>query len=133
MLELRSQKNSIRQGDVGVAIAIAWFAQNGYPPLKPLTENLPYDLGVDMGDKICRVQVRTTYHKNKAGNYEVHLRVLGGNRSGTGLTTYFDPAKVEYLFVVTEIGEKYLIPSTDIMCKSTITLCDEKYAQYRVE
>ncbi|GIL12570.1 MAG: hypothetical protein BroJett038_12900 [Chloroflexota bacterium] len=132
MLELRNQKNSIKQGDVGVGVAIAWFMQNGYPTLMPLTESLPYDLAVDIEGKLYRVQVRTTYHKDVRGHYKVNLRVLGGNRSGSGKTTHFDPSKVDFLFVVTENGEKYLIPSAEIECRSYITLGIEKYAHYQL-
>jgi hypothetical protein len=58
--------------------------------------------------------------------------VLGGNRSGTGKVKYFDPQRVDYVFVVTAVGEKYLFPSGIIETRTAITLC-EKYALYKVE
>jgi hypothetical protein len=59
---LRNQKNSRLQGNVGLANAIAWFANNGYRPAIPLTDSQDYDLIVDDGEKLYKVQVRTTYH-----------------------------------------------------------------------
>jgi hypothetical protein len=132
MLLLQKQKNSKKQGDVGLAIAIAWFAQNGYHVAIPLTDSQDYDLVVEVNGKFRSVQVRTTYFKNPQGNYVVNLRVLGGNRSGTGKVKFFDPQKVDYLFVVTDSGEKYLFPSKLLEVRSALTLY-AKYALYKVE
>jgi len=132
ILLLSKQKNSKKQGDIGLAIAIAWFEMNGYPTLIPLTDSQDYDLGIDLGHKIARVQVRTTYHKKESGVYKVNLAVSGGNRSGIGKIKYFDPQKVDYLFVVTETLEKYFIPSILIEARRVVTLSD-KYAEYKVE
>ena len=132
MLLLQKQKNSKKQGDVGLAIAIAWFAQNGYHIAIPLTDSQDYDLVVEVDGKFKGVQVRTTYCRNSTGNFRVNLRVLGGNRSGTGKVKLFNPKLVDYLFVVTDRGEKYFIPSTEINNRNSLTLY-EKYAVYKVE
>jgi PD-(D/E)XK nuclease superfamily protein len=132
MLGLRTQRNSKIQGNIGLATAILWFEQNGYPTYIPLTDSQEDDLVVRINGKLCGVQVKTTYHKTPSGSYEVNLRVSGGNRSGTGKIKHFDPSEVDYLFVVTDTNEKYLIPSVHIDARRAITLWD-KYAQYRVE
>jgi hypothetical protein len=132
MLLLQKQKNSKTQGDVGLAIAIAWFAQNGYHISIPLTDSHDYDLVVEVNGRFSGVQVRTTYHRNPQGNYRVNLRVLGGNRSGTGKVKLFDPKKVDYLFVVTDSGEKYLFPTSVINNRNSLTMYG-KYAAYKVE
>jgi hypothetical protein len=107
-LRLQERTNPRRQGDIGVGAAIKWFLENGYQPFVPIGEFPDYDLAVDMGDQLHKVQVRTTYHIGKTGKYIVNLRVLGGNRSGTGKVKHFDSNKVDYLLVVTDGGEKYL-------------------------
>jgi hypothetical protein len=132
MLLLQKQKNSKKQGDVGLAIASAWFAQNGFHVAIPLTDSQDYDLVVEVNGKFKGVQVRTTYCKNPNGNFRVNLRVLGGNRSGTGKVKYFNPQLVDYLFVVTDRGEKYFILSAAINNRNSLTLY-EKYAPYKVE
>jgi hypothetical protein len=131
MVPLRTQKNTKHQGDVGLSLAIAWFAVNNYLVFLPLTDSHDYDLVIEDGDgNLKKVQVRTTYHY-RDGKYTVSLKVSGGNRSGTGKIKHFEQGLYDYLFVVVEDGSKYLIPSKAIHCRSTLTLC-EKYEDYRV-
>ena len=120
--------NSKKKGDIGVALAIASFVSKGQTVLFPLCDSEPYDLAFDDGIKLNKVQVRTTASKNPTGNYMVNLRVMGGNQSFQTIRQ-FDKTKVDFLFVLTETGDKYLIPSMDIKCKSFLTLCSktEKY------
>jgi hypothetical protein len=131
VLLLKDRKNTKKQGDVGLAIAIAWFVSAGYCVSIPLTDSQDYDLVVDFDDKLSRVQVKTTYYLRPNGVYEANLVVSGGNRSGTGKVKPFNPQRVDYLFVVTELNQKYLIPASHITSKRCIVL-GEKYAQYRV-
>ena len=62
----------------------------------------------------------TTHHRD--GVFQVNLRTMGGNRSGSGRTKKFDKAAVDYLFVATEGGVQYLIPSERLRGTSTIAL-----------
>jgi hypothetical protein len=48
------------------------------------------------------------------------------------LVRLFDPSAVEYLFVVTENEEQYLIPSSEVTALNTLTL-DARYARFKVE
>lgn len=118
------------QADLGLGRAIAYFTNYGYTVSIPLTDSQPYDLVVDMGDRLVRVQVKTTSYKVH-GFFVVALRTCGGNRSGAGKITRIDAAKVDYLFAVTTSGEMYLIPTGELGCTSTIAL-NETRAQYRV-
>lgn len=130
---LREQKNSKHQGDVGLAIAIGWFVANHYRVAIPLTDSQDYDLVIETEGKFYSVQVKTTYFKvPETGNYHLSLKVSGGNRSGTGKIKTFDPSRVDFIFGVTEMGDKYLIPSSAISARHAISLCD-KWAQYKVE
>jgi PD-(D/E)XK endonuclease len=131
VLLLKDRKNTKKQGDVGMAVAIWWLSEAGYHVSIPLTDSNDYDLVIESEGKFSSVQVKTTYFKNPAGNYRANLRVLGGNRSGTGKVKNFDAAKVDYLFVVTESNEKYFIPTSHLDVVNCITLCG-KYEQYRV-
>ena len=134
MLSLAKYRNSKKQGDIGLVLAIAWFEINDYPVSIPLTDSQDYDLVTDMNDNLKKVQVRTTYNQQESGSYEVNLRVTGGNQSGTGNIKYFIETKVDYLFVVVENGTKYLIPKSAIKNKRSINVGNGgKYEQYRVE
>jgi len=115
------QKNSKKQGDVGLGSAIAWFTSQGYTVCIPLTDSQDYDLVVEIDDMMLRVQVKTTTQKNVAGSYVVGLRTLGGNQSFHTIKK-FDKEKVDYIFVLTEDGSRYFIPSNDVEVKSQLTL-----------
>lgn len=128
---LRNQRNSKKQGDVGLGIAIGWFTSRGYHVSVPLTDSQDYDLLVDSDNRIFRVQVKTTYHQTYPGIYQANLRVRGGNRSGTGKVKNFDHKRIDYLFALTERGDMYLIPSYAISGHTHINL-GEQYQEFRV-
>jgi hypothetical protein len=126
---LREYKNTKKQGDAGLGVAIAWFTTQGFGVSIPLTDSQDYDLVIDDGT-LKRVQVKTTTFKTEYGVYFVSLTVKGGNRTSAGLIKKFDKAKVDLLFVVTKDGESYLIPSGDVDTQ-TLNL-GEKYEKFRL-
>jgi hypothetical protein len=87
-------KNSKKQGDIGVAVAISFFTRRGQTVLFPLSDSEPYDLAFDDGAKLNKVQVKTTANKSKHGIYQVNLRVMGGNQS-FHTRRNFNPSEVE--------------------------------------
>jgi hypothetical protein len=113
--------NPKKQGELGVAAAVNWFVQNGYVVSIPLVDSQRYDLVVDDGNQLQRVQVKTTTHKNRHLRYVVELRTMGGNRSGQTIK-FFNPEEVELLFVLADDHSTYLVPSKDLRNKSTISL-----------
>ena len=125
------QKNSRKQGDVGLGAAISAFTCSGWTVCVPLTDNQPYDLVIDRGDGPERVQVKTTRCKTKYGIYQVSLRTKGGNRSGAGKVKFFSPEEVEWLFVLNNDGEQYLIPAAKISSKAAINLSGE-FLKYKM-
>ena len=120
-------KNTKKQGDIGVALAISKLSSKGYTVLFPLCDSEPYDLVFDDGVKLQKVQVKTTAQKskNRHGGYILNLRVMGGNRS-FHTQKKFDPTKVDYVFGLTEDGKQYLIPSSEITAFTAITLGADK-------
>lgn len=122
--------NSKKKGDIGVAVAISAFVNLGNTVLFPLSDSEPYDLAFDDGKRLCKVQVRTTEAKQPNGNFKVNLRVMGGNRSFQTVKR-FDKEKVDFLFVLTKDGDKYLIPSIDITNVNSLTLC-HKTERYKL-
>jgi hypothetical protein len=115
------QKNSKKRGDAGMGIAIGWFASKGWTVCVPLTDSQDYDLLVDDEFGILKVQVKTTTYKH-GNNYQAALRTIGGNRSGTGKVKLFNPLTVDYLFVVTEEGTMYYIPSDKVRGTTAVSL-----------
>lgn len=126
-----NQVNSKKQGDVGVGIAIGYFASKGFTVCLPLTDSQDYDLVIDNGT-LEKVQVKTSRKKTKYGNYEVDLRTSGGNKSGTGKTKKLNPEKIDSLFIVTGDGRKYFIPVSVFDGEVGCIRVGIKYTEYEV-
>lgn len=127
---LKEQINSKKQGDVGMGAAIAYFCKCGHTVSIPITDSQDYDLIVDIDNKLCRVQCKTTYHIGKYGIYKANLKVFGGNKSRQ-IDKRFDNTKVEYIFILCESTEMYLIPSNELKATTSISL-GKLYTKYKV-
>ena len=123
-------KSSKKQGDAGLAVAISWFALNGCTISIPLTDSQDYDLVVEMDNKLSKVQVKTATTKNIKGNYKVGLRTRT-TKNGINVFKEFNPSLTDYLFIYTSDGNKYLIPSNEIVAKNQIILY-VYYDKYKV-
>jgi len=121
-------KNTKKQGDWGLGVAIAHYSKLGHTILLPLTDSQDYDLVVDIDGKLQRIQVKTTTYKNPHGNYAVSLTVKGGNRTGSTIKK-MDKTSVDQIFIVTKDDTIYIIPVTNV--GSSITLSD-KYDIFKV-
>jgi len=122
--------NSNHQGNVGLASAISWFTTQNHIVLLPLTDSQDYDLAVDMGD-IKKVQVKTTKTKRDKA-FTTDLRVRGGNRSGTGKTKHINTTQIDLLFILTEDGTKYLIPTKELKSKQSRLNLGPKYNKFKI-
>ncbi len=123
-------KNTKKQGDAGLGVAISYFARRGDCINIPLTDSQEYDLIVDCGGTLRRIQVKTTNYKNSTGTYTVELRTTGGNKSRNS-AKLFDEQAVDFLFVLAGDGGQYLIPSSSIKTKQSLSLGD-KYGSFKV-
>jgi hypothetical protein len=126
----RTHANPRIQGNAGLGIAIAYFARIGVHVGIPLTDSQPYDLMIDDGQQLARVQVRTTTVR-EGRSYVVGLKTVGGNKSQV-ITKVFDPSAYEWLFVVCGDASAYLIPTTAITARYSIFL-GRRYEQFRLE
>jgi hypothetical protein len=113
--------NSRKQGSIGVAIAISWFTQRGYHVAIPISETSRYDLIVDHGLHLQRVECKTTRFRDGL-YYVVALQTCGGNRSGTGKRTKLSKADCDLVFVHCDNGDDYLIPASEIDGRASLTL-----------
>lgn len=113
--------NSKQKGTVGVAKAIAHYAERGYVVSVPLTDSQAYDLLIEKDGVILRVQVKTTEQMSEYGVPRVELRTKGGNKSGTGREKRIDCESVDLIFV-SWAGRSYEIPSADLHGRNCINL-----------
>jgi hypothetical protein len=126
----RTHENPRVQGDAGLGIAIAYFSRIGVRVGIPLTDSQRYDLMIDDGKQLSRVQVRTTTAK-QGNSYVVGLKAVGGNKTQI-ITKVFDPAAYEWLFVLCGDATAYLIPTTAISARYCLFL-GRKYERFRLE
>ena len=113
------QKNTRKQGDVGMGVAI------------PLTDSQDYDLIVEIDTQLYKVQVKTTRHQAPNGNYMVELRTKGGNRSGKETIKNFQDKDSDLLFIVANNEDTWLISTKELELINSITL-GNKYKQYKL-
>ncbi len=69
-------RDTQRKGDIALAQAISTFTRKGYDVALPLTESASYDLVVDNGKNLYRVQVKFTSRK------QVDVRNIHSNSKG---------------------------------------------------
>lgn len=113
-----------KQGNIGLGVAICYYTSKCIPISIPLNDTQGYDLIVDLNNELKKVQIKTTQHKSLNGNnYMVLLKNTGGS-SGNYKTRFFDKNKCDILFVVTNSGDMYEIPTEQINVKNALTLND---------
>jgi hypothetical protein len=126
-MKLKEHKNSKMQGNVGLGAAIAHYTAAGYVVSVPLNDSQDYDLVIDSGICLKKVQVKTTrFQDDNNGHYIVML--CSCNLQGK---TTFDNTAVDEVFVLTEEGTKYVILAHDIKVKNSISL-GPKYEKYKI-
>lgn len=105
-----------RKGDIAKAKAISTFTSYGYDVALLLTESARYDLLVDVGTEIVRVQAKY------ASNHEVDLRRIHSNSRGY-VTKKYEADSFDWLYVYGADGKEYLIKKC-IHGRATITVND---------
>jgi len=123
-----TQQNSKKQGDVGLGSAISYFTSKGLTVCIPLTDSQDYDLVVDLNG-LKKIQVKTTTSKPRYDIFVVCLKVCGGNKSRSTIKK-FDPSFVDFVFVLTNEGETYLLPSS--ICGSTAISLGKDKEKYKL-
>lgn len=126
-------KTRTKQGDLGEARAIYEYAKLGYMVSKPLYDSAKYDLIVDDGVSLKRVQVKTSRNRTTTGvnNFAVHLQTSGGNTK-QNIKRKPEVGDYDELFVLTEADECWIIPAEHAVGKTCVVVGTQKYDQYRI-
>jgi hypothetical protein len=108
------------------SIAMAWFLLRGCTPSIPV-EPCAYDLAVDCGGRMQRVQVKTVSHLTQRGDWEASIA-----RSARSMRSrlVYDPDEIDLFFVVDGDMGLYLIPMAAVAGKMVISL--KAYTSYRI-
>jgi hypothetical protein len=92
-----------RKGDIAKAKAIHSFLALGYDVALPMTESAAYDLIVDTGTGLYRVQVKYWGSGRAVGLRRIHSNSKGYVVKKTAVGAY------DWLYVLTADGREYLV------------------------
>lgn len=112
--------------------AMQWLAEQGAAVFLPVGTHPDCDLIADWGDRLERVQVKTSGFWRR-GRWEVRISTSGGNQSWNGIVKYLDPSRCDRLFVHVGDGRRWFIPSSALGARSLLMLGGSKYAEFEVE
>lgn len=118
------------------SVAAAWFLERGYRVALPV-EPAPYDLVVESDKGLVRVQVKSTVSQD-GGRWvvRIHRRTYNASRKpnagGSRELLAYGSDEVDFFFILTGAGVKYLIPLGVTNGYGSLTL-DAKYAAYRLD
>jgi hypothetical protein len=93
-----------RKGDIATSRAIATFTALGYDVSVPLTESAAYDLIVDDGQELFRVQCKFVNNRRR----QVDLRRIHSNSNGYVVKRTAEDS-YDWLFVLDGANSEYLI------------------------
>lgn len=126
-------KNTKQQGNIGLGTAIQYFTQNLYLVSLPLNDSQDYDLIVEDRDgTLKKVQVKTSSQLKRNNVYAIKLSVQGGNSKQNYVHKKANEVVYDWLFILCENGDKYLIPKENIKdLKSTVTV-GKMYLEYKI-
>lgn len=109
-------RNTQRKGDIATTKVIALFTELGYDVSIPITESAAYDLVVDDGNALHRVQAKY------CSGIQVDLRRIHSNSKGYVVKKYADQA-YDWLAVYRPSGDIYIIK--EFSDNVTLNLRDE--------
>lgn len=114
-----------------------WLASKGALVWIPLGHSPDVDLIAELDERLLRIQVKTSTLKmttsRKETRWTVAIATSGGNRSWTGTAKTFDPATVDFLFVVVGDGRRWFLPAHAVEGARTLSLGGAKYSEFEVE
>jgi hypothetical protein len=87
-----------------------WLGTQGYGVWIPIGHSPDCDLIAEVGERLLRVQVKTTT-RFRHGRWEVMLCTRGGNQSWNGTVRLFSSARADRLFVLVGDGRRWFIPA----------------------
>ena len=121
-------KGCKERGEWAELCFMAKVAGMGMSVSKPLGDSRRYDVLVEAGGRIMRVQVKSTIYRRRQGEYSLNVMGPGRKRYKEGTVDIFA------VYLIPE-NEWYIIPYRDLGRKLTLHLRPnggrQKYARYR--
>lgn len=118
------------KGNSGLVSAIAYYGLKGYTISLPLNDTQDYDLIVDNGEKLLKVQVKATSQRSPQGYTIFTVKSCGGTNGAVYKT--IKETNIDIVFVLTELQEMYEIPISEITTISSMNLGPDRQC-FRVD
>jgi hypothetical protein len=120
-----------KQGDIGEARAILEYTKLGYQVSRTLFDSAKYDLIIDDGKKLQRVQVRTSTQRDNKGRYRVGLVTSGGNTK-KNIRRPREDDDYDILFALTSDDRSWSIPANQLGGVTSIVIGGTEYSEYQI-
>lgn len=117
---------------MGEASARCWYELQGYWVYVPTGHAPDADFIVDDGERLIRVQVKTSGSNTPHGGWAVAICTRGGNQSWSGMVKRFSANRCDELFVATTDGRRWRIPAGAVRGSTSINLGKKQYAEFEV-
>lgn len=122
-----------KQGDIGEARAIYEYTRLGYGVSRTLFDSCRYDLIIDDGSTLQRVQVKTTGRVVDSGGFAVQIVTTGGNRK-VNTKRKREDTDYDILFVMTATNRCWSIPvSTLNGANVCIVVGNDRHAEFELK
>ena len=115
-----------QQGDNCEALAILYYTSLGYIVSKPINHSSYYDLIVDDGKNLKKIECKSSRFKANNVSYRVNLKTCGGNSSWNGVVKKIDCSKVDEIFILDGDGYYYVFEARVLHNKNAIYVNESK-------
>ena len=114
-----------------------WLASKGALVWIPLGHSPDADLVAEFSKRLLRIQVKTSTYRlttpEEEERWAVSVSTNGGNQSWSGVAKKFNPAHIDYLFVLVGDGRRWFIPDPVVEASRRLSLGGTKYSEFEVE
>lgn len=117
-----SNLSSSKQGNIGMTRAIYEYSKLGYHIFLPFAETEKYDFVMDDGEKLLKVQVKTSRYKRYRG-YRVNI---GGTHGQEGRKD----KDYDLLFALLDNDQCYSIPVSHLRNTHNVSLGNGNFKQF---
>lgn len=120
-----------KQGDIGEARAIYEYTKMGYVVSRTIFDSAMYDLLIDDGKSIKKVQVKTSSQQFENGSFQVQLSRTGGNRK-INTIRHREDSDYDILFVLTDDNRCFSIPTSELKARAQLKVGGRSYNEFEI-
>ena len=113
------------KADIAESAVVTELLKRGFRVLKPVGDRLPYDLALDLGGRLCRLQVKAAWFDRKKELYAVDARRTKTNRRVMRRAKY-DDGDFDFAILYLEDRQVYYVMPSEVFNDygSTISLVE---------